>query len=96
MSKASKKIERKIKKMKKKQDEKEMKEKINLFSTLEDCCLVCEKPFEKQNKDMVKAWYVVVRESQKRVNLYCPECWGRASSMVNKLKEEINAETEKS
>ena len=92
MTKATKKIQRKIKKMKEKQADKDVKEKVNLFSKLEDCCLVCEKPFEKQSKEMVKSWYVVVRENQKKVNLYCPECWTRASSMVNKLKEEINAE----
>ena len=90
MTKAAKKIERRMKKAKKRQAEKEMKEKIGLFSKLEDCCLVCEKPFDKQNKEMVQSWCVIVREEQKQVRLYCPECWARANTMVKKIQEEIN------
>ena len=60
MTKAAKKIERRMKKAKKRQAEKEMKEKIGLFSKLEDFCLVCEKPFDKQNKEMVQSWCVVI------------------------------------
>ena len=89
MTKAAKKIERSMKKAKKRQDEKEMKEKIGLFSRLEDCCLVCEKPFDKQDKEMVQSWCVIVREEQKQVRLYCPECWDRANDMVKKIQEEI-------
>ena len=89
MTKAAKKIERSMKKAKKRQAEKEMKEKIGLFSRLEDCCLVCEKPFDKQNKEMVQSWCVIVREDKSQVNLYCPECWDRANDMVKKIQEEI-------
>ena len=92
MSKASKKIQRKIKKVKKKQAEKELKEKIGLFSSLENCCLVCKKPFDRQDKEMVQSWYVVVRESQKKVNLYCPECWARANNFIEQMKGKINEE----
>ena len=90
MTKAAKKIERNMKKAKKRQAEKDMKEKIGLFSRLEDCCLVCEKPFDKQDKEMVQSWCVVVREDKSQVNLYCPECWDRANDMVKKIQEEIN------
>jgi len=90
MTKATKKIERKMSKVKKRQAEKDMKEKIGLFSRLEDCCLVCEKPFDKQDKEMVQSWCVVVREDKSQVNLYCPECWDRANDMVKKIQEEIN------
>ena len=92
MTKAAKKIKRKIKKAKKKQVERDLKEKVNLFSKLDDCCLVCEKAFDKQNREMVQSWYVVVKENQKKVNLYCPECWNRANDMIKKIEEEINAE----
>lgn len=90
MTKAAKKVERRMRRVKKKQAEKEMKEKIGLFSKLEDFCLVCEKPFDKQDKEMVQSWCVIVREEQKQVRLYCPECWGRANTMVKKIQEEIN------
>ncbi len=89
MTKAAKKIERSMKKAKKRQAEKEMKEKIGLFSRLEDCCLVCEKPFDKQDKEMVQSWCVIVRKDKSQVNLYCPECWDRANDMVKKIQEEI-------
>ena len=32
-------------------------------------CLICEEKFDKTNKDMVKAWYVGVREKENKVNL---------------------------
>ena len=91
MTKAAKKIKRRIKKEKKRQVERDLKEKINIFSHLGDYCLVCEKSFDKKDKDMVQSWYVVVKEEQKKVNLYCPECWNRASDFVNKIKEETDA-----
>jgi len=89
MTKATKKIERKMRKAKKRQAEKDIKEKIGLFSKLEDFCLVCEKPFDKQNKEMVQSWCVIVRKDKSQVNLYCPECWDRANDMVKKIQEEI-------
>ena len=92
MTKATKKIQRRIQKAKKKQAEQELNEKVNMFSRLEDFCLVCEKPFDKKDKDMVQSWYVIVRENQNKVNLYCPECWDRANSFIKEIKEEINAE----
>jgi hypothetical protein len=104
MTKAAKKIQRRIRKMKKRQADLELKEKMNMFSQLEDSCLVCEKPFDKKNKDMVQSWYVVVRKEQNRVNLYCPECWGEARNLVitdeskwtpidwEQIKEEMNEE----
>ena len=67
MTKATKKIERKMRKAKKKQAERDMKEKIGMFSQLEDFCLVCEKVFDKQDKKMVQSWYVVVNKEQKRL-----------------------------
>ena len=115
MTKAAKKMQRKVKKAKKRLAETELKEKISMFSKLENSCLTCEKPFDKQNKEMVQSWYVVVRKGdlhgasalrrgEDRVNLYCPECWSKASNIVvtddskwtsidwEKIKEEINAE----
>jgi hypothetical protein len=89
MTKATKRIERKMRKAKKRQAEKDIKEKIGLFSKLEDFCLVCEKPFDKQNKEMVQSWCVIVRKDKSQVNLYCPECWDRANDMVKKIQEEI-------
>ena len=81
-----------MKKLKEKQAQKDIREKVGMFSELEDSCLVCEKAFDKQNKEMVQSWYVIVREEQGKVNLYCPECWGRANSVIEKIKEDMNAQ----
>ena len=91
MTKTKKKTQRKRKKNKVKQVKKDLKEKIGMFSQIGEQCLICDKPFDKQNKEMVQSWYVIVREQQDQVNLYCPGCWNRANSFVKQLKEEINA-----
>ena len=92
MIKAAKKIQKRIKRSMKRQSERDLKEKVGMFSELEDSCLICEKAFDKQNKEMVQSWYVVVREEQGKVNLYCPECWDRANSMIENIKEDMNAQ----
>ena len=92
MTKAAKKIKRSMRKTKKRQAEKDIKEKMNMFSRLEDFCLVCENPFDRKDKEMVQSWYVVVRKESKKVNLYCPECWNRATGIVKQIQEEMNEE----
>jgi uncharacterized protein with PIN domain len=76
----------KVKNKKPKKLEKEFAKKINMFGQLEDSCLVCEKPFDKKDREMVMSWYVVVREEEKKVNLYCPSCWGAAMKAVEEVK----------
>ena len=73
----------------KKDGTEEVAEKVALFGKLEDECLVCAKPFDKKNKEMVMSWSVVVREKEDKVNLYCPECWSGALDMLQQAKEEI-------
>ena len=76
----------KAKNKKPKKLEKEFAKKINMFGQLEDSCLVCEKPFDKKDREMVMSWYVVVREEEKKVNLYCPSCWGAAMKAIEEVK----------
>ena len=71
-----------------------MSEKVALFGKLEDECLVCDKPFDKKDKEMVMSWSVVVREAEEKVNLYCPECWNGALKMLNEARSEILGEEE--
>jgi|TARA_Y100000310_G_C20664523_1_gene806713 hypothetical protein len=87
MSKLERKIRRKSAQQKKKQAEKDMAQKVALFGNLPDGCLICETAFDKNSKEMVQSWYVIVREAQEKVNLYCPGCWERANSLVRKIKE---------
>ena len=90
MSKLGRKIRRAAAKQKKKLAEKEMAEKIALFDRLPDSCLVCDTPFDKKDKESVQSWCVVIREKEEKVNLYCPECWHRANSLVSTLSKEVN------
>ena len=73
---------RKIKRNKEKEAQKEIKQKINMFSRMDDECLACTTAFDKTDRAQVESWYVVVKEEQKKVNLYCPDCWGKARQVV--------------
>ena len=81
----------------KKDGNEELVEKVALFGKLGDACLVCNKPFDKKDREMVMSWNVVVREAEEKVNLYCPECWNGAVEMLGEIKkdlEEAKAEEE--
>ena len=71
----------------KKGGDKELSEKIFLFDQMPDECSACVKPFDKTNKDMVRSWNVVVREEEKVVRLYCPNCWDKAKTLIEQLEE---------
>ena len=71
----------------KKGGDKELSEKIFLFDQMPDECSACVKPFDKTNKDMVRSWNVVVREEEKIVRLYCPNCWDKAKALIEQLEE---------
>ena len=49
--------------------------------------MICEKEFDKTNKEMVQSWYVVVREEENKVNLYCPPCWESALQKIKDIQE---------
>ena len=91
MGKYSKKIGRK----KQLDSEKEMASKVGLFGKIGNSCVVCDKPFDKTDKEMVKSWYVIVRNETKQVNLYCPPCWERGKEMVKEIQENLSERTKK-
>lgn len=66
---------------------KNLSEKISQFSTLPDECLACTKAFDKEDKEMIRTWNVVIRE-ETNMRLYCPECWGTATQVVKQFVEE--------
>ena len=70
----------------------ELSEKITLFGKLGDSCLVCAKPFDKKDREMVMSWSVVVREQEEKVNLYCPPCWSGAIELLNEIKNDLSGE----
>jgi hypothetical protein len=80
---------RKLRRVKKKQSEKDMQEKLGLFDKLPDHCLTCLTPYDKLNKEHVTMWKVVVREKEGKVNLYCPDCWTKATNLVKQMEREL-------
>ena len=81
---------RKIKRAKKKKAEKELQEKMFMFDKLGDACMTCEKTFDKKDLEQVKSWNVVVRRKEKKVNLYCPECWTKAKDIIEEFARRQN------
>jgi hypothetical protein len=61
---------------------------MDLFDKIPNQCLVCEKSYDKKNKEMVRTWNVVVRNKEQKVNLYCPQCWATAQKIIRDFKEE--------
>ena len=78
----------------KKDGNEELSEKITLFGKLGDACLMCDKPFDKKDREMVTTWSVVVREQEDKVNLYCPECWAGAIDLLNEIKSDLLGQEE--
>ena len=61
---------------------------MDLFDKIPNQCLVCERSYDKKNKEMVRTWNVVVRNKEQKVNLYCPQCWATAQKIIRDFKEE--------
>jgi len=68
-------LKRKVQRAKKKKSEKELKEKVMSFDRMPECCVMCFKDFDKKSKEHHNTWTVVERREQKRVSLFCPDCW---------------------
>ena len=73
-------LKRKAQRQKEKTAKKEIQKKVGLFNKLADHCLVCQKDFDKKNKEMVMTWSVVVNGED--VRLYCPTCWDTAKNLI--------------
>ena len=57
-------------KMEKKQGNQDLADKMNIYTKLPESCMMCEAEFDKQNREMLSTWNVVVREQEKVVRLY--------------------------
>tara|TARA_R100001082_G_C4336592_1_gene148092 strand:+ start:658 stop:939 length:282 start_codon:yes stop_codon:yes gene_type:complete len=86
------KIKRAVTNRKEKEAKKRLQEKVNLFSRAPDHCLTCNKPFDKKDKEQAMTWYVVVRQEEKKVNLYCPKCWNAALDVINNFHDDYYKE----
>ncbi len=65
-----------------------LKNQMNMFERLPDRCTACEEPFPK-TREAHLTWRVVVRNKEKLVRLFCPECQGKVKKAVEKYNNEI-------
>ena len=87
MGSMSRKLRRKNLAKKRKQAEKDVVQKMNMFDKIPDKCSACEEPFDKKNRDMVSTWNVVVRAEEEVVRLYCPTCWTTATNVIKEYNK---------
>lgn len=81
-------LKRAMKRRKDKREMKDFKQKVGLFLRLGDECMTCLAPFDKTNEEHVKSFYVVVNKNRDQPSLYCPECWGKAKSIIDDYNKE--------
>lgn len=86
---------RKLARTKKKNAEKDLKQKLNMFDRIPEVCNVCYANFDKTDREQVQSWYVVERRKQKTVNLYCPSCWKEGTSIIEQIATEKKLATKK-
>lgn len=79
------KIKRRQERLAKKKQKKDISEKMGMFDRLPEECSACEQAFDKQDREMVATWNVVVKEEEKIVRLYCPACWDKAKEIIKEL-----------
>ena len=73
-----------------KEKQKDLSQKLNMFDRLPDECYTCEAPFDRKNKQQVQSWFVVVKNAEQSVRIYCPECWDKAQKSLQKLIDDFN------
>jgi len=79
-----------VKKNKKKASKKKeamLEKKMTLFNKLGQECNACKKDFDKTSREHAMTWKVFVREAEKTVRLFCPECWGKAETLIKGNRE---------
>jgi len=83
--------DRKLRRNKTKAADRELQEKVALFSLMPDECSACSKVFDKTDGSQVMTWSVVVRAAERAVKLYCPTCWKLARATLAKIEVDSNA-----
>ena len=82
MSSKANKIQRQNKVEARKEAEEVLTKQVGMFGLLPDECTACHKPFDKKSKEMAQTWVVVVRNEERLVRLFCPDC-------LDKVKEAL-------
>ena len=71
-----------------------MAKHLMMFDMLDDECAACTKPFDKKSKEHAMTWNVVVREQEKVVRLYCPDCWDKAQQIIKQVENQNGKDNE--
>ena len=79
---------------KQKKAEKKMAKRLMMLDMLDDECAACTKPFDKKSKEHAMTWNVVVREQEKVVRLYCPDCWDKAQQIIKQVENQNGKDNE--
>lgn len=87
-------LKRKMARKEAKRAEKKIAEQLSMFDSLGDECAACREPFDKKSKEHVATWNVVVREKEKIVRLYCPECWQKANNLIKEIQDDLRIQAE--
>jgi hypothetical protein len=66
--------------------EQAMAEQVHMFGKLPAQCDICQKSFDKKDKDMVFSWSVVVRSET--VRLFCPQCIEKTKEVLDEYAKE--------
>tara|TARA_B100001094_G_scaffold287163_1_gene302517 strand:+ start:632 stop:889 length:258 start_codon:yes stop_codon:yes gene_type:complete len=62
------------------QAQEKMANQVAQFGKMPELCQICQKEFDKGNKEMVESWSVVVK--QEIVRLFCPDCMNTAKEVI--------------
>ena len=82
MSSKANKIQRQNKLEARKEVEETLTKQVGMFGLLPNECNACHKPFDKKSKEMAQTWVVVVRNEEKLVRLFCPECMDKVKEFL--------------
>ena len=79
---------RKIKRRQLTKTKKDLSRKVSDILNVPDQCSMCDKPFDKTDKQMAMTWSIVVRKQKGETRLYCPPCWELGQKMAKEFLEE--------
>ena len=70
--------------------EDKIKSSLSKIKKIPDNCTICDKKFNKQDKEQVFSWMLKVDEKREVYNLFCPPCYERYHP--SELEEEVSDE----
>jgi hypothetical protein len=72
----------------------ELSAMVAMFGKLPEECTSCELAFDKEDREMVTTWNVIIRKDSddNPVRLYCPTCWETAQEVVANFLKTIKTE----